>query len=67
MAPVEQAGLSKGRDTTEQMGEQTLFIETGFELMAKVGAVFVDPLSTYDTVWREFLLLIHSYCKIDFF
>ena len=53
MVPVEQAGFRKGRDTTEQIVGLTSFIETGFEQMVKVGAVFVDLSSAYDTVWRK--------------
>ena len=47
VVPVEQAGFSKGRDTTEQIVGLNSFIETGFEQMEKVGAVFVDLSSAY--------------------
>ena len=57
VVPVEQAGFRKGRDTIEQIVGLTSFIETGFEQMVKVGAVFVDLSYAYDTVWREGLLL----------
>jgi hypothetical protein len=39
------------------MSLTVFFIEAGFQKRLKTGTVFIDLSSTYDTVWREALML----------
>lgn len=55
--PNEQAGFRPRRCTLDQVALMTENIETAFEDNKKVGAVFVDLSSAYDTVWLRGLTL----------
>jgi hypothetical protein len=53
---VNQAGFRNGRNCCEQGLALTTFIENGFQVKEKSGAVFLDLSSFYDTVWKRGLL-----------
>ena len=46
-----------GRSTCDQVLALSTFIENGFQLKQKTGAVFLDLTAAYDTVWHLGLLL----------
>ena len=50
------AGFRKGQSTCDQVATLTTFIENGFLLNLKTGAVFLDLTAVYDTVWHTGLL-----------
>jgi len=52
----DQAGLRKGQSTCDQVAALTTFIENGFQQNLKTGAVFLDLIAAYDTVWHTGLL-----------
>ena len=54
---VEQAGFRSGRSTCYQVLALSAFIENGFQLKQKTGAVFLDLTAAYDTVSRLILYL----------
>jgi len=47
-----QAGFCQGRSTHDQVCALTTFIENGFQQGLKTGAVFVDLMAAFDTVWH---------------
>jgi len=49
---VEQARFRSGRSTCDQVLALSIFIENGFQLKQKTGAVFLDLTAAYDTVWH---------------
>ena len=49
----EQAGFRRGRPTVDQTVLLTQNIEDSFEAKKKAGAVFVDLIAAYDTVWHR--------------
>ena len=51
--PREQAGFRRGRSTVDQTVLLTQNIENSFEAKKKAGAVFVDLIAAYDTVWHR--------------
>ena len=51
--PWEQAGFRPGRSTVDQTVLHTQNIEDLFEAKKKAGAVFVDLIAAYDTVWHR--------------
>ena len=53
LLPREQAGFRRGRSTVDQTVLLTQNIENLFEAKKKVGAVFVDLIAAYDTVWHR--------------
>ena len=55
--PAEQAGFRKGRCTQDQVLKLTQDIEASFDDGDKVGAVLVDLMAAYDTVWHTGLKL----------
>lgn len=55
--PHEQAGFRPGRSCEDQVLALTTFIEAGFEVRLKTGAVFFDLTAAYDTVWREGMIV----------
>jgi len=52
----DQAGFRKGRSTCDQVAALTTFIKNGFQQNLKTGAVFLDLIAAYDTVWHTGLL-----------
>jgi len=52
----DQAGFQKGWSTCDQVAAPTTFIENGFQQNQKTGAVFLDLMAAYDTVWHSGLL-----------
>jgi len=52
----DQAGFRKGRSICDQVAALTTSIKNGFQLNLKIGAVFLDLTSAYDTVWHTGLL-----------
>jgi len=56
----EQAGFRQGRSTGDQVLALTTFIENGFQLNQKTGAVFLDLTAAYDTVWHQGLLKLSN-------
>jgi hypothetical protein len=57
VTPINQAGFRQHRSCTEQVMALTTHIEAGFQHQLKTGAVFVDLTASYDTVWREGLMI----------
>ena len=53
LLPREQAGFRRGRSTVDQTVLLTQNIENSFEAKKKAGAVFVDLIAAYDTVWHR--------------
>ena len=47
----EQAGFRRGRSTVDQTVLLTQHIKDSFEAKKKAGAVFVDLMAVYDSVW----------------
>jgi len=52
----DQAGFWKGQSTCDQVAALTTFIENGFQQNLKTGAVFLDLIAAYGTVWHTGLL-----------
>ena len=52
----DQAGFRRNRSTCDQVAALTTFIENGYQLNLKTGAVFLDLTAAYDTVWHTGLL-----------
>ena len=52
----DQVGFRKGRKTCDQVAALTTFIKNGFQQNLKTGAVFLDLIAAYDTVWHNGLL-----------
>lgn len=55
--PLEQAGFRQNRNCCDQIMALTTHVENGFQQKSKLGAVFLDLSSAYDTVWTRGLLL----------
>ena len=51
--PREQAGFQWGRLTVDQTVLLTQNIENSFEAKKKAGAMFVNAIAAYDTVWHR--------------
>ena len=51
--PQKQAVFRCGRSTTDQVTLSTERVEDTFSAQKKAGAVFVDLLAAYDTVWHR--------------
>ena len=60
--PREQAGFRRERSIVDQTVLLTQNIEDSFEAKKKAGAVFVDLIAAYDTVWHRGLT-----CKLGFY
>ena len=52
LLPKEQAGFRRGKSTVDQVVLLTQNIEDSFEAKKKAGAVFIDLIAAYDTVWH---------------
>ena len=52
LLPREQAGFRRGKSTADQTVLLTQNIENLFEAKKKAGAVFVNLIAAYDTVWH---------------
>ena len=52
LLPREQAGFRLGRSTVDQTVLLIQNIERSFEAKKKAGAVFVNLIAAYDTVWH---------------
>ena len=53
LLPMKQAGFRRGWLTVDQTVLLTQNIEDSFEAKKKTGAVFVDLIAAYDTVWHR--------------
>ena len=53
LLPREQARFRRGGSTLDQTVLLTQNIEDSFEAKKKAGAVFVELIATYDTVWHR--------------
>ena len=53
LLPREQAGFRRGRSTVDQTVLLTQNIENSFGAKKKAGAVFVNLIAAYDTVWHR--------------
>ena len=51
LLPREQAGFRRGRSTVDQTVLLTQNIEDSLEAKKKAGAVFVNLIAAYDTIW----------------
>lgn len=54
--PVEQTGFKKNRSCYTQVLTLTTHVENGFQNKAKLGAIFLDLSTAYDTAWKNGLL-----------
>jgi hypothetical protein len=57
VTPINQAGFRQHRSCNEHVMALTTHIVAGFQYQLKTGSVFVDLTATYDTVWREGLII----------
>ena len=55
LLPKKQAGFRRGKSTIDQVVLLTQNIEDSFEAKKKAGAVFIDLIAAYDTVWHRCL------------
>ena len=53
LLPREQAGFRRGRSTVDQVALMTQEIEDCFSAKKRPGAVFMDLIAAYDTVWHR--------------
>ena len=51
--PHEQAGFHRGRSTVDQVTLLTQYLEDSFDAKKKAGAIFIDHIVAYDTVWHR--------------
>jgi hypothetical protein len=57
VTPINRARFRQHRSCTEQVIAITTHIEAGFQHQLKTGALFIDLIAAYDTVWRERLMI----------
>ena len=53
LLPKEQAGFRRGKSTVDQVVLLTQNIKDSFEAKKKIGAVFINLTTAYDTVWHR--------------
>ena len=53
LLPKEQDGFRRGKSTIDQVVLLTQNIEDSFETKKKAGAIFVNLIAAYDTVWHR--------------